>query len=385
MFASSGDYDGDTAWICWDPDIVDPFENAMVPLHAPPESYGIEKDNVRILDLLLSPNSTNSFLSHAFDFNMQMSMLGVCTKYHEALCYHNGTIESSAAIEIAILLGNLVDSAKGGFKFDDTKWKAYLNQLGLPKNIEPPAYKDKRRSREKSDNLIDQLVFHVAKEEREKALKSFTERFEVVSPWDEDLVRLQKEEVEEARTNKSLHAVLLNLKASLEAVFDYWKEHAKREDDEEDLPSARTDNVSSFRGIVEKCRADFVAIKPKIDETLFGESSDRIRRWQQDHLRGKVSYWDLLKASVAFHHFHKSVAFIWYVAGIELGEIKATRGGRASYRTVVNPVHSTLKMDGKLNDGAKRREMQMEELRKAKIHEEEEEDEFGSDLDMMEL
>ncbi|KAF9769176.1 hypothetical protein IL306_013421, partial [Fusarium sp. DS 682] len=32
---SGGDYDGDRAWICWDSDIVDNFQNAKVPLKPP--------------------------------------------------------------------------------------------------------------------------------------------------------------------------------------------------------------------------------------------------------------------------------------------------------------------------------------------------------------
>ncbi len=380
--AYSGDYDGDTAWICWEPEIVDPFKNAEVPDFPKPETYGIEKDQTKVSDLLKHGDYMNRFLCHAFQFNLQMNMLGMCSNYHESLCYHSNSIDSPEAISIGVLLSYLVDSAKGGFTFDDTKWAAYLQSLGLPRNLEPPAYKDRSKARRMKDNLIDQLVFHVAKEEREKALKNFTKHFQDVSSWDEDLVRLRKEETEEAKTNKALYSVLKNLKAGLEDILTFWKKHAKRDDEDEDHSSAKKGSGLSFRSVVEKCRGYFLALQPTIEETITGEVPDSIRRWQRDQSAGRSSYWDLLKASVAFYHYHKSVSFIWHTAGVELGEIKATKGGRGTYRCVVNEVFDTLKMDGKLVDGDKRREMEVEELKRAGG---DNNDEFGSDVDMSEL
>ena len=307
-------------------------------------------------------------------------MLGICSNYHESLCYRDSSINSPSAIDIGLLLGYLVDSAKGGFIFDDARWTAHLRQSDLPTSLKPPAYRERKTSRAKKDNLIDQLVFHVAKEEREKALKYFNRRFDNVVSWDGDLVELRKCEVEEAKSNMTIENVLRHLKAGLESIFAYWKKHAKREDDEDDARSRRRGSVLSFRLVVEKCREDFIALQPIIDERSNSEGCDTVQRWQHEHSAGRSSYWDLLKASVAFYHFHKSVSFIWHIAGVELGEIKVTKGGRGTYRCVDNRIYHTLKMDGKLVPEAKRMAMQMEELNKV-----EDDDEFGSDADFMDL
>ena len=310
-----------------------------------------------------------------------MSMLGICSNYHESLCYHDSSIDSPSAISISLLLGYLVDSAKGGYIFDDARWIDYLRQIGLPTSLQPPAYKARKTSRENRDSLIDQLVFHVAKEEREKALKDFNRRFDCVSSQDADLVVLRNLEFEKAKTNKTTQSVMKNLKEGLESMFNYWKKYAKREDDEDHGPSRRRSSVLSFRSVVEQCREDFLALRPIIDKDIIDQCPDTVRRWQDEHSAGRSSYWDLLKASVAFYHFHRSVSFVWHIAGVELGEIKATKGGRGAYRCVVGDVFNTLKLDGKLVPEARRTAMQMEELRKDK----DDSDEFGSDADFMDL
>ena len=382
MVVCRGDYDGDRAWICWDPEIVDPFQNAQVPQPLSHETFGIEKDETKVSQLLGSEQYMNQFLTHAFEFNLQMNMLGICSNYHESLCYHMGSIDSYQAVNVGLLLGNLVDSAKAGFKFDGTKWTAYLDQLGLPQSFERPAFKDKKRSRKKKDNLIDELVFSVAKEEREKALKQFTLHFKDVISWDEDLVRPRSQELKEAGANPTLENVLKHLKDGLERIIAFWRDNAKREDDDEGFPIARKANLMSFNAVVEKCRQDFVALRPIVDESIAVTCPDTIRRWQDDHSSGRSSHWDLLKASVAFYHYHESVSFIWHIAGIELGHIKVSKGGRGTYRSVVNPIFETLKLDNKLVEGAKRRETQMEELRRLEY---DDDDEFGSDIDWMDL
>ncbi|KAL6722297.1 hypothetical protein ACLMJK_001404 [Lecanora helva] len=379
---SGGDYDGDTAWICWEPDIVDPFTNADVPEAPAPEIYGIEKDKTKVSDLLLLEDYTGKFLQHSFRLNLQTSMLGICSNYHESLCYHNGNINSPQAIAIGILLGYLVDSAKGGFKFDETQWAAYRKQLGLTQYLEKPAYQDRKKSREKPDNLLDHLVFHVAREEREKILKSLNERLKNVSPWDEDLIRLYRRESEAARTDPVIDNVLKNLKKGLEDVFTYWKKNAKREDDDEGLPVSKKGAVASFRSVVEECRRQFVALKPVIDETCANQRSHTVDRWRCNDSEKRTDEWDLVKASVAFHHFHKSISFIWHIAGVELGELKATKEGRGTYSCTISRISDAMKVDSKLVDCFTREKAQLEAFG---IAGDDDDDDFGSDIDMMDL
>lgn len=360
--------------MCWDPDIVQPFRNADVPPFPKLASYGIEKDNSKVADLLAHPDYTTTFLRHAFKFNLQANMLGKCTLYHESYCYREKAIDSPEALSIAVLLGNLVDSAKGGFQFDEAKWATYLRKNNLPRTLSKPAYKDRQKGKPK-DHLIDHLVFVVAKRAREKALNEFDKHFNDVSPQDDDLFRIRNEEMEEAKSNKSLVQVLQNLKHDLEAIHTFWKINARPEDADDEFRPPRKSEALSFRTIVERCRADFVNLKPTLDEYPPTETSDRISSWQRDHARGRSSYWDLLKASVAFYHYYQT-SFIWHTAGIELGEIKATARGRGTYRAVAGEVFEAFKLDKRVVDGARRREM-FEKEGGPRVEEDGDDEEFG--------
>ncbi len=354
----SGDYDGDQAWVCWDQGIVQPFKNADVPPFPKLESYGIEKDSSKVADVLAHPNYMTTFLRHAFNFNLQFNMLGTCTSYHESYCYHEKTIDSPQAVSMAVLLGNLVDSAKGGFQFDDTKWVAWLKENQLPRTLLKPAYKDRQKAKP-TNHPIDHLVFVVAKRAREKALSEFDKHFVDVSPRDDDLFRIRNEEFEDAKTNKPLAQVLRNLVRDLKPIHTFWVLNARPGDADDTLRPPRKSEALSFRTVVERCRADFLGLKPTLDddESPPAEStSDRISSWRRDHARGRSSYWDLVKASVAFFHYYQS-SFVWHAAGIELGEIKAMARGRGTYRAVVGEVFEAFKVDKRVVDGARRREI----------------------------
>ena len=360
---SGGDYDGDQVWLCWDPRIVAPFHNATVPDPPATKFFGIEEDTTEVSEF---PCETriSEFLKHAFNFNMRMNMLGICSNYHEALCYHQDSINSRQAINLAALLGKLVDSNKQGYKFDEAQWISYQKANGL-KMVPVPAYKDKQ-NRPKAESLIDHLVFVVAKEEREKALSGFDKRFEDVPSWDDDLVRLYKRETEEAKakevkSNTQLSTVLANLRKDIDKIYDYWKRYARPSGENGRQSTAHHGNGVSFRAIVEKCRLDFVAIAPKTDEPTLSDDT-RIRHWQQDHADSRPSYWDLLKASAAFR-MHDKTNYVWYIAGLELGQIKATAKGPGTFHTVVTHVFETYKLDGKSVDTAKRRELMAEQNR----------------------
>ena len=349
---SGGDYDGDKAWVCWEPSIVDPFTNATsLPEQPSIEKYGITKDATRTLDLMEHNRLNTSFIRHGLDFNLRFSMLGTCSQYHEAYCYKQ-TIDKPEAIEIASLLGLLVDSAKGGFVFDETKWNAYLKMRNLPPILQKPAYKDRGKSK-RTNHLIDRLVFDIAKNIREETLGHFSTRLGDVGSWDYDLIRLRNNEIEAAKTNAELNEVLHNLELELEKVFNYWRIHARTEADESDYanPKKQTTDGMTFRALVESCRMSFLAIPPMADINR-AIPSDRIREWQDQCRQELPSYWNLLKASVAFHKYH-SKKFVWHMAGLELGEIKVKSTG---CRSIVNGIVDVMKVDGKTVDGIKRRE-----------------------------
>jgi len=353
---------------------VKPFKNAAVPDFPTLDFYGIEKDSTKVADHLTHPDYMNRFLRQAFNFNLRLNMLGPCTNYHEALCYLNNTIDSPNTINIAVLLGKLVDSNKGGFIFDDPKWTSFLKNNGLPLRLPPPAYKNKDKAKP-TNHMIDQLVFDIAKKIREKALGDFDDRFREAVWWDRDLVRIRNEMVNHATSDVSLALVLKNLEMDLEAILRFWMCNARPEDENDETRPPRKGNALNFRAVVEKCRGDFLSLRPRTDDlglpTLNMNTysnaqsmiaavnvSERVRQWQQECSKGdKHSYWALVKASVAFHLHHKR-AFVWHTAGIELGEIKATAKGRGTYRIVTPEIYDAFKLDSKLVNGVKRREIE---------------------------
>lgn len=119
---SGGDYDGDLAWVCWNPHIVKNFENTSVP--ACPD-LKLEKDE-DTLEKLCSIGGTNVhggrkdeiglqvMIERGLLFNCRGSLLGVATTYKERFCYAQKNIATDKAILLSHLLSQLVDQTKQG-------------------------------------------------------------------------------------------------------------------------------------------------------------------------------------------------------------------------------------------------------------------------------
>ena len=362
---SGGDYDGDKAWVCWEESMVKSFQNATVPDEISPEFFGIEKDNTKVSDILREHDYVDRFLTHSFDFNLRDNMLGVCTTYHEALCYTRDSIDFPEATQLALLSGHLVDGPKNGLKFGDSEWAAFRGRSKLPRGLNTPAYKDRSKAKP-TNNLVDDLVFNVARKVREDVLGTFDRKFKDVTTWDDDLLRLYRSETEEAKSDQSLSEALKRLTTALEEIIAYWRTNCPRGSDDDDDHFFRTTKRKdppglSFNAIVEECRARFLAIPPYPNNpnpslTSSSTPSPRIQQWSKSHHLNLPSYWDLLKASVAFRKYHTHSTCIWYMAGVELGELKVTAGGsRAGYRAVVMPLYEALKPDARLIDAVRMR------------------------------
>ena len=363
-----GDYDGDRAWICWEPELVQPFTNAPVPKAPRVEHYGIEKDKHKVSDFLNTSGKLDidAFLYHAFDFNMRITMLGACTFHYEALCYKNYPNRNFAhSHDLAYLLGYLVDSTKGGLRFDEQAWQALRSKWKLPQ-VPKPAYKDPRAARP-TKHVIDRLVFETARGVKDKALKDFANRFQDAGRWDEDLARVWKIELEDSKRkdggeeSKLLAAVLTDLLDRLASIHETWMKNPLNADEDGRSKS----NAMTFRALVEKCRDDFLELEP------LNCACSRAKIWKRD---GHDGHWGLLKASALFNKY-SSGNFAWHVAGVELGEIKARARKRGGYRCVVSNIHEAMKVDRKAVNGLIWREKGEEEL------EEDDDDDYGSLFD----
>ena len=340
---SGGDYDGDVAWICWEPDIVGSFQNAPVPPSPPTSFYGIEESNFKVKDIIDQPDYWSQFLRHAFDFNLQPNLLGSCTVYHESLCYSRKSICDASAIAVAHLLGKLVDRAKAGFIFDQAKWLSFLKQNGLPARPRRPAYKNKGGERP-TKHILDRLVFEVAAGVRERALQDFTEYFGKVGTWDDDLGRIWNLEFQRAKRDEQLLSVRTDLNSKLEGIYAFWKENVGERGEELDCKPIKKGTPMTFKALVEKCRSDFLALQP-----LTGVTHPVVEYWrseiEDDAEAGKR--WRFIKASALFCLWHER-SFPWHVAGSELAEMKAKAKGLDSYHLIVRGLYEFFKLDGKM-------------------------------------
>ncbi|KAL8961899.1 MAG: hypothetical protein Q9193_001615 [Seirophora villosa] len=389
---SGGDYDGDQAWVCWEPSIVKPFQNSPIVASPPSFSdYGMEIVTTTVSDLLdpnqkqkredvVHPHSPpgadyiSRFLHHAFSFNLHPNLLGICTSYFEAFTYHQNTISDPSAIKIAYLLGYLVDRPKAGLVFDEVTWRAFLGKEGLPPKLSRPAYKDREEGTydRTKGHLIDRLVFETAKGVRERVLHFFSERFKDVGTYDPDLVVLYKKEAAEATTDAGIAQALKDLRRDLDGLRDTWAAQSSRAKETESHDMSPTKKgrrkngnmASSFHAQLEQIRDAFLAIKPSEAATALSPVVDR---WARDAFPTATTtaatsfssttsfaatapsppsrhhHWTLLKASYAFYLSHATY-FVWYTCGIELGVIKSQARG---CRNVVNPIWECMKLDGK--------------------------------------
>lgn len=75
---SGGDYDGDKAWVCWDPEIVNNFENHPLPPQPDLTPY-LKKDEATLADLHREYGEhryVDAMINQAFYFNLQQKFLG---------------------------------------------------------------------------------------------------------------------------------------------------------------------------------------------------------------------------------------------------------------------------------------------------------------------
>ncbi|MCJ1246805.1 hypothetical protein MMC30_004014 [Trapelia coarctata] len=318
---SGGDYDGDRAWICWEPSLVDPFINAETHSAPPDDFYCLEKDSTKVSELLEFPDHISRFLRKGFEFSIQPHMLGMCTAYHEALCYHNRSIAFPIAKDIAILLGRLVDSAKGGLLFTEQTWIDFKRKQGLPLTLVKPAYK-KNSSSQPTNHIIDRLVFHIAKGVSERALGEFSKQFESARDWDDDLNAVWKAEDERSKSDASLKTVLVDLRAQLESLHGFWTSNCAHVEADEFRPSRSNPSETSLKARVEQTRERFLAIQPPTSSR-----SAIVDRWRKDDGSTRDA-WTRLKASALWNRYYKCGKFAWNVCGKELGELKLLgRGG----------------------------------------------------------
>ncbi|KAB5517511.1 RNA dependent RNA polymerase-domain-containing protein [Coniochaeta sp. 2T2.1] len=335
---SGGDYDGDKAWVCWDPDLVDNFVNADVP--EPPDlSAFITKDKTTFADLVQRGGHRNilsavgDMIEKSFKFNMGQSLLGQCTNYKEKLCYRTGTVRDQASLVLSTLLSNLVDQPKQGIIFGTDAWDRLRRHLKMPSHLDDPAYKfDLWTGRDEPSHVIDHLKFTVVKKTIDAELTAFYEELNpqgtITKTYDEDLVKPFEHFQSLARDSTSCRNLLSGLENSLGEVFALWTTVMGRGDkdkDESTFPQRVTEVYDKWRSVQPvfggrqtRRTPDSKVVSLLLEPYL--SAGDR----ETSH---ELSRWSLLKASMMFKLYHaKKMRFVWQICGRQLQFIKGMVG-----------------------------------------------------------
>ncbi|KAK8233703.1 RNA dependent RNA polymerase-domain-containing protein [Phyllosticta capitalensis] len=346
-----GDYDGDTFWVCWEPDLAEPFKNAPAPDQDPnPEDYGITVDKRRLNELLgvkgsssAQRPSTQQFLRASFEYRCKSSLLGQATKLHERISYAENCIESRKINALADLHDLLVDSAKNGYSFDQEAFDKFKRHLGIRGQGVPPAYEQARNLVKlkkskyqnvsdipyKRDNITDKIFFEAMEPYMKETLKTVKKHFrEMQVDVDEDLLVPCKDVEGQAKEDLEVQEELKELAKKMRDLKSQWATFFGPDDDKK--------KPEDLRRAYDDCFNAFTAIEPTNKSHLL------IKHWTHRIVPGMPITWELLKASVLYKQYHKkSLTFVFAVAGKWLCQIKASKGGNA--RLVVQPMWANMK------------------------------------------
>jgi hypothetical protein len=303
---SGGDYDGDIAWVCWDPSLVENFENAEVPEFPDllKEGY-LRKDSTTYKQLVAGhADPTSTFLQKSFAFNMKQPLLGICTNFKEKVCYTQGSVNTRESVFLSTLLSYLVDQAKQGYIFTDQDWTTIVRDV-IKLVPRAPDYKEGVYN-PKSGHIVDYLMW-LAQETIEPSLTDFHKGLPEPPQWDDDLVACYKSARELAEREPQWKRLLDDLDADLKPIKLEWNNRRPDESKSEFVPFC----VASYE--------KFRAIVPHEDNLL---KQSLLPGWLPDP---DVSSWALLKASALFAGYKRTYVSkaVWYVAGRQLAQLKA--------------------------------------------------------------
>ncbi|KAK2870547.1 hypothetical protein FQN49_003113 [Arthroderma sp. PD_2] len=314
---SGGDYDGDEVWVCWDPELVNPFQNKPSHDIPKPEKYGLIKVSKPVGD-----TPFDDFMAKAFDFNLSLNTLGMCTVEHERYCYALGGIGSPEAVDFSCLLSHLADTRKSGYVYPHENRLEYRRSLGAGTPYKP-AYKDPTIPH-RPDDIIDHLKFDVIKEETAKIQARLNHDCpsDRICITDKDLVvpRQKIWDLAIKERNESNSTVLLD------AFQDIVKQVRKVHDDN----TSMGDSIS-YEGRIIHAHESLMAIQPpRFNHTwsiVWSNSKDE---------------WEKFLASCAYREYPGS-SFPWFAAAKTLCGIKCNAVGL--WRITTSSIYPVLEVN----------------------------------------
>lgn len=345
---SGGDYDGDKAWVCWDPAIVESFANVNVPEVPDLVKSGFIKQDLTTYAQLTKGHAdpTNVFLRASFDFNMHQSMLGYATTFKEKIAYKLDDLNSPELIFLSTLLSNLVDQPKQGFVFkekDLDKVKAHVTATAGKPFM--PQYKDKKELPNNKDHILDHMVI-LAHEQTEKLLADFANSIRRPPEYDPILAQLYKDQREKTKLsmveNIIEEEIEIKRASQWKLLLDQLDEDVKKIKtkwivsfigNQNQAPSRRSSDPDEARAdftlIRDSCYEEFLAIKPHANNKI-------IQTWLDQDTESEFGQWALLRASALYatyaptRYFLKSISvssLVWWMAGKQYAFMKARSCG----------------------------------------------------------
>ncbi|KAH7631954.1 RNA dependent RNA polymerase-domain-containing protein [Sordaria sp. MPI-SDFR-AT-0083] len=336
---SGGDYDGDMAWVCWDPEIVAGFVNAEMPLE-PDLSRYLRKDKTTFKQILAShgagpeakEQAIYDMIQKSFHFAMQPNFLGMCTNYKERFCYINNSVCNEPAIILSSLVGNLVDQSKQGIIFNEASWAQLRRELlGGMLSLPEPGYKsDNWFGRGEPTHIIDYLKFTIARPAIDKELESFHNAMKAAKDtedgahfWDPELAAYHAFFKDFGKKSRSCALLLTTLENRIGEVEKEYGRLVKNKD--------MRDSADSYPVRVNQVYEKWCAITPEaMDKSGTNDDSKVIRLLELSFIPDReMNTWALLRASTAFKlYYRKSPKFVWQMAGRQLAYIKAQMTSR---------------------------------------------------------
>lgn len=333
---SGGDFDGDQAWVCWEPALVDAFENSVTPVQPDLVKEGyMSKELTTYRELeAASVNPVSEFIKQSLSFNLRKGFLGICTNFKESLCYAQKSVCCEDYVALSTLLSNLVDQAKQGYLFTEEDWARFKQKRIKVKKINTPAYKGDDRSAAKNLSFIsDWLKFKVAHDIVEATKVQFHQSLESLPEkaqnYDYDLVAPWKAARELAEKSPAWQHLLSKLEADVKLAYQGWAAAVGKNSNND--PSAL-----GFGAMLDQHYAKFCSIMP--DASADAEVLKTLNLVGSD-----PSGWELLRASTVFKEFHWG-HFPWWMCGRELCVIKAMRVGMGG-RAITKQIYAMLKPD----------------------------------------
>ncbi|KAI0201448.1 hypothetical protein F4808DRAFT_127207 [Astrocystis sublimbata] len=356
---SGGDYDGDIAWVCWEPSIVNNFTNA--PLPDVPDLFDLrvltkKKGTYADLSQSYGPECvTAEFIDRAFRFNMEPNLLGTCTNYKEKLCYSRNSVRDEHAIFMSTLISNLVDRAKQGIVFTEQDWNRERKKLNRWQNdsrrggkgLDPvqPQYKNNDWGGQGApQHIIDYVKFVAGKPTVERELENLNRYLSQAEHYDSDLVKFyhwyeqfkkpsgwrEKEQNLKGYRKHTWETVLDELKKDIEDVAMKWR------DSPGEFEARLSNTYDMWREIKPTKKVNSRTVQSLCEASLADVG---------------LSQWDLLKASFCFKMYYKKhPGFPWYMAGYQLAYLKSiavSQGLNAPPVLMTPAMYAGVKPDGK--------------------------------------